>query len=112
MGYRALTFLASPLLLLYLALRVARDRRYARGLGERLGRLPRSFRQTAPGAIWLHAVSVGEVLTAVPLLKRLRAGMPWAPVYLSVTTLAGFVARPERFVGIHFFNPVPAMALV
>ena len=31
---------------------------------------------------------------------------------LSVTTLAGFVARPERFVGIHFFNPVPAMALV
>ena len=31
---------------------------------------------------------------------------------LSVSTLAGFVARPERFVGIHFFNPVPAMALV
>ncbi len=31
---------------------------------------------------------------------------------LSVTTLAGFVERPERFVGIHFFNPVPAMALV
>ena len=31
---------------------------------------------------------------------------------LSVTTLAGFVSAPERFVGIHFFNPVPAMALV
>ena len=31
---------------------------------------------------------------------------------LSVSTLAGFVTRPERFVGIHFFNPVPAMALV
>jgi 3-hydroxybutyryl-CoA dehydrogenase len=31
---------------------------------------------------------------------------------LSVSTLAGFVADPGRFVGIHFFNPVPLMALV
>ncbi len=100
MGYRALTVLASPLLLLYLALRVARDRRYARGLGERLGRLPRSFRQTAPGAIWLHAVSVGEVLTAVPLLKGLREALPWAPVYLSVTTLAGRAMAEQKLAGV------------
>jgi 3-hydroxybutyryl-CoA dehydrogenase len=31
---------------------------------------------------------------------------------LSVTKLAGFVTNPSRFVGIHFFNPVPLMALV
>jgi len=31
---------------------------------------------------------------------------------LSVTKLAAFVTNPARFVGIHFFNPVPAMALV
>lgn len=31
---------------------------------------------------------------------------------LSVTTLAAFVAGPHRFVGLHFFNPVPRMALV
>ncbi len=31
---------------------------------------------------------------------------------LSVDALAAFVAGPERFVGIHFFNPVPLMALV
>jgi 3-hydroxybutyryl-CoA dehydrogenase len=31
---------------------------------------------------------------------------------LSISTLAGFVTAPERFVGVHFFNPVPMMALV
>ncbi len=31
---------------------------------------------------------------------------------LSVSALAAFVSAPERFVGIHFFNPVPVMALV
>jgi 3-hydroxybutyryl-CoA dehydrogenase len=31
---------------------------------------------------------------------------------LSVTTLAGFVDGPGRFLGVHFFNPVPLMALV
>jgi 3-hydroxybutyryl-CoA dehydrogenase len=31
---------------------------------------------------------------------------------LSVSALAAFVTSPERFVGIHFFNPVPMMALV
>jgi len=31
---------------------------------------------------------------------------------LSVTKLAAFVTNPARFVGIHFFNPVPMMALV
>ena len=31
---------------------------------------------------------------------------------LSVTRLAAFVSRPEHFIGMHFFNPVPAMKLV
>ena len=107
-GYRALTILALPLLLLYLALRVFRDRRYALGLRERLGLLPRSFHRTAPGAVWLHAVSVGEVLTAVPLLKHLRAAMPWAPVYVSVTTLAGRAMADQKLAGLAagvFFTP-------
>lgn len=31
---------------------------------------------------------------------------------LSITTLGGFVSNPQRFIGLHFFNPVPRMALV
>ncbi len=31
---------------------------------------------------------------------------------ISITQLAAVVRRPERFVGLHFFNPVPVMALV
>jgi len=107
-GYRALTILAFPLLLLYLALRVVRDRRYAHGLRERLGSLPRSFHRTVPGAVWLHAVSVGEVLTAVPLLKQMKAAMPWAPVYVSVTTLAGRAMADQKLAGLAagvFFTP-------
>jgi 3-hydroxybutyryl-CoA dehydrogenase len=31
---------------------------------------------------------------------------------ISITQLAAVVSKPERFIGIHFFNPVPVMALV
>ena len=31
---------------------------------------------------------------------------------LSITQLAASVSQPERFIGVHFFNPVPMMALV
>jgi 3-hydroxybutyryl-CoA dehydrogenase len=31
---------------------------------------------------------------------------------VSITKLAAIVSRPERFIGMHFFNPVPVMALV
>ena len=46
--------------------------RYFAGMGERFGFLPRSFKPTGPGSIWFHAVSVGEVLSAVELIRRVR----------------------------------------
>lgn len=87
--YRALQALAFPPLLPYLCGRVFRNRAYARGLAERFGRLPRHIQPTLPGAIWLHAVSVGEALAAAPLLARLREAMPGVEIYVSCTTLAG-----------------------
>lgn len=81
-------------------MRVARNRSYARGLPERFGFLPSSLHRTAPGAIWLHAVSVGEAITAVALIRRLRAELPFAPVYVSCTTLAGRAMAAQKLRGL------------
>ena len=65
------------------------QRDYWSHFGERLGFLPRSFTRTNGGSIWLHAVSVGEVVSAVPLVETLRRDIPGAPIYLSTSTTAG-----------------------
>src|SRR5579883_19574 len=77
--YRVLQALVSPVFLLYLLWRSARNGAYLRSLSERFGWLPAQWRQTVPGAIWLHAVSVGEALAAVPLIDELRRAAPETP---------------------------------
>lgn len=58
-----------PLLLVYLWRRGRKDPDYLRHLSERFGRIA----PQAPGAIWVHAVSLGEVRSAVPLIRQLLA---------------------------------------
>jgi tetraacyldisaccharide 4'-kinase len=94
--YRLLEILASPLIVVYLLLRGFKDRRYLRSLAERLGFLPRSYRQTGQAAIWLHAVSVGEVLAAAALVRELRARLIGAPLFISASTLAGKAAAQDK----------------
>src|SRR5512141_914172 len=74
--YRLLQAFGLPVLLLYFLFRGLRNRGYWRSLPQRFGFLPRPFRQTGPGAIWLHAVSVGEVLSCLDFLRRLREEFP------------------------------------
>lgn len=76
-------------MLLYLLYRGFKDRRYFSGLGERLGFLPSSCDSTPGGSIWLHAVSVGEILSSLELIRRLKAEHPSVPLFVSTTTLAG-----------------------
>ena len=98
-----------PLLVLYFLYRGWRDRRYFQRFGERLGRLPASFKRTASGSIWLHAVSVGEVLASVILLRELRNSVPHLPLYLSTTTLAGREIAMQKAAGLAdgiFFAPL------
>lgn len=98
-----------PLLLLYAAWRCLRQPAYYSGMKERLGWLPITIPSTKPGGIWLHAVSVGEVLSAIALLKKLREAVPETPVFVSVTTLAGRSLAEARLAGLCdgvFFAPV------
>lgn len=107
--YWTLQALAYPFLLLYLALRIRRNPAYRNHLAERFGYLPLSLHRTVPGAIWLHAVSVGEAITAVGLLKRLKQELPFAPIYVSCTTLAGREMAQQKLSGLAdgvFYAPI------
>jgi tetraacyldisaccharide 4'-kinase len=81
---------------LYFLFRGLRNRGYWRSLPQRFGFLPRSYRQTGPGAIWLHAVSVGEVLACVEFLRRLRAEFPHSRLFVSTSTLAGRATAGDK----------------
>jgi 3-deoxy-D-manno-octulosonic-acid transferase len=107
--YRVLQAFGLPALLFYFLLRGLRNRGYWHSLAERFGFLPRSFKQTSPGAIWLHAVSVGEVLSCVEFLKQLRADFPHTALFVSSTTLAGRATAQEKLAGVVsgvFYAPV------
>jgi 3-deoxy-D-manno-octulosonic-acid transferase len=72
--------------------------KYRAGLGERLGRVPDRLRGAAePGCIWIHAVSVGEVLAVSHLIRELEKNYPERPVFLSTTTATGQRLARERF---------------
>ena len=66
-----------------------RYRKYIGSLSQRMGYLPVSFNMDAEQSIWIHAVSVGEVLTARPLARDLRARYPRLRIFLSTTTMTG-----------------------
>lgn len=85
--------------------RMATTRRYREGLRERLGRVPARLRSTAQGrrVVWVHAVSVGEVLAASRLVTEFEAALaqdatvpPWILV-VSTTTRTGQALARERF---------------
>lgn len=79
----------------YWLFRMATSGKYREGLGERLGLVARRLR-TADRAIWVHAVSVGEVLAASRLIEELGA-RSGCKVMISTTTRTGQRLARERF---------------
>lgn len=84
--YTALWALASPLILIRLALRARRQPEYLQDLRERLGFYPEA---TAAKRIWIHAVSVGETRAAQPLVEALRQRYPGHRLLLTQMTPTG-----------------------
>jgi len=85
--YSALHYLALPYIFLRLAWRGQRDPGYWKRWGERFGRIPAlsGDQQT----LWIHAVSVGEVQAAVPLVRALRSGDRSLRIVVTTTTPTG-----------------------
>jgi len=102
---------AVVLLTPYWLLQGLRHGKYFRNLGQRLGfsfptldKLP----ENRPGAIWIHAVSVGEALSGITLARRLKQAYPDRPLVISTTTLTGQALARERlpFADAIFYFPL------
>jgi 3-deoxy-D-manno-octulosonic-acid transferase len=97
--YSLLMGLAALLLVPYWVVQGLRQGKYLSNLGQRLGF---SFPSLAklpvqrPGAIWIHAVSVGEALAGVALARRLKDAYPERPLIISTATITGQALARER----------------
>jgi 3-deoxy-D-manno-octulosonic-acid transferase len=84
--YSVLFYLLLPAVFLRLLWRSRKAPAYRRRWGERFA----LFRSTADERpIWVHAVSVGETLAAVPLVRALQGRHPGSPVLMTTTTPTG-----------------------
>jgi 3-deoxy-D-manno-octulosonic-acid transferase len=101
----ALAFVAGAPWFLYQALR---RQKYLGSLRERLGALPVSLNLDGEPSIWIHAVSVGEVLAARPLADELKTRYPGFRLFVSTTTSAGqqLAKRHIRDADAVFYFPI------
>lgn len=83
--YSFLFYLATPLLVLRLLWRSVRLPAYRQRISERFGLYPFKLNQ----CIWIHAVSVGEMLASVPLIEHLKITYPKIPILVTTMTPTG-----------------------
>lgn len=95
--YSALLALGLLLATPYWLYEVLRYGKYRKGFSERLGIVPKRIRNSSQPSIWIHAVSVGEVLAVSQLITDLRAAFPKYRVVVSTTTDTGQKLATERF---------------
>jgi 3-deoxy-D-manno-octulosonic-acid transferase len=78
--------------------RMATTGKYREGLSERLGIIPKRILSAGNDpVIWVHAVSVGEILAAARLIDELSARTPGWRIMISTTTRTGQKIARDRF---------------
>ncbi|SRR6266496_1669160 len=91
----------------YWLLEMLRHGKYRKGLLQRLGKVPISVRDPDGQSIWVHAVSVGEVLAVSKLIGKLRVEFPQHRILISTTTDTGQALASKRFgAGNVFYFPL------
>jgi 3-deoxy-D-manno-octulosonic-acid transferase len=96
--YSALFAFFLVLTLPYWVLQMMRHGKYRAGLRQRFGAVPDALagRGEKP-AIWVHAVSVGEVVASSAVVEALRQKFPSHRVLISTTTSTGQKLAAQRF---------------
>ncbi len=82
-------------------MKIATSRRWRAGLSQRLGAVPP--RAGDRPCIWVHGVSVGEVLAARTLVAAMRESLPGWEVVVSTTTRSGQEVARRTFPDLHLF---------
>jgi 3-deoxy-D-manno-octulosonic-acid transferase len=94
--YNFFMWCLQPLVRLRLAQRARKESVYAQHIGERFGQYQQA---AAPGAVWVHAVSLGETRAAAILIAQLRQDIPGMRLLLTHSTATG------RAEGAHLLQP-------
>ncbi len=106
LAYQAITFAAQPFLPFYLRKRLARGKEDEDRINERYG-LP-SRTRPAGRLIWVHGASVGETLSALPLIRKLSELNPDAHILVTsgTVTSANLLAKQLPQAAFHQFIPL------
>lgn len=89
--YNALLILAAVFAVPYYGVKILLTGKYRRSIGPKFGFIPPELfaRMKGEPRIWVHAVSVGEVTAAAPIVASLREHFPEACIVLSTSTETG-----------------------